>query len=99
MVVEKITPSVEHQRRYARRGQERNDLKPLNRRQGDGRKSQRSEFEKFDAQVLDRVRWIAGHEVGVVARQTSAVAPERIEGSEVVKVQPPVLIDQWLVAK
>ena len=98
-MVEKITPSVEHQRRDARRGQERNDLEPLNRRQCDSGKSQRSELEKFDAQVLDRVRWIAGHEVGVVARQTSAVAPVRLQRTQVVKVQPPVLIDQWLVAK
>ena len=38
----------------------------------------RREFEKFYAQILDRVRWIAGHKKRVVAPESLDPAPRML---------------------
>ena len=52
------------------------------------------QLEKLDAQVLNRIRRIAGHEVRIVAPKLPVPAPVGFERFQVMKVQTPILIDE-----
>ena len=57
------------------------------------------EFEKFDTQILNRIRRIAGHKKGIVTPESSILMPERLHRLEMVKMKAPVLLNNRLIVK